>query len=29
VRIRERIRAEGPTVPYGAAEYAKLNAAGG
>jgi hypothetical protein len=24
-RIRERIRAEGPTVPYGEAEYAALN----
>jgi hypothetical protein len=26
-RIRERIRAEGPTVAYGAAEYAILNKA--
>jgi hypothetical protein len=24
-RIRERIRAEGPTIPYGEAEYAVLN----
>jgi hypothetical protein len=24
-RIRERIRAQGPTVPYGEAEYAALN----
>jgi hypothetical protein len=24
VRLRERIRAEGPTVPYGEAEYQKL-----
>jgi hypothetical protein len=29
VRIRERIRAEGPTVPYGEAEYRKLNAGAG
>jgi sulfite reductase (NADPH) hemoprotein beta-component len=29
VRIRERIRAEGPTVPYGEAEYQKLNAGPG
>ena len=27
VRIRERIRAEGPTVPYGDAEVAKLKGA--
>ncbi len=27
VRIRERIRAEGPTVAYGEAEYATLNKA--
>ena len=26
VRIRERIRADGPTVIYGEAEYAALNA---
>jgi hypothetical protein len=28
VRIRERIRAEGPTVAYGQAEYFKLNPGG-
>jgi hypothetical protein len=28
VRFRERIRAEGPTVPYGEAEYVKLHPGG-
>jgi len=28
VRLRERIRAEGPTVPYGEAERAKLSGVG-
>ena len=27
VRLRERIRAEGPTIAYGEAEYAKLHGA--
>jgi hypothetical protein len=29
VRLRERIRAEGPTIAYGEAEYAKLHTARG
>jgi hypothetical protein len=29
VRLRERIRAEGPTIAYGEAEYAKLQGARG
>jgi hypothetical protein len=29
VRLRERIRAEGPTVAYGEAEYTKLHGARG